>query len=177
MRSVAFLRAVNVGGRVVKMDRLRAIFEGAGLGNVETFIASGNVIFDARAGKRDALEAKVERALEQALGYEVTTFIRSVSEVAAVAAYAPFAGVVAGDTLFVGFVKREPEAAVARKIVNLSTAADLFEVHGTEVYWLRRKGSETVFSGAVLEKTLGAAVTVRNLTTIRKLVAKYELGR
>ena len=42
---VALLRGINVGGRNVKMDRLREIFESLGFSNVETFIASGNVIF------------------------------------------------------------------------------------------------------------------------------------
>ena len=49
-RLVAFLRAINVGGHNVKMDRLRELFEALGLSNVETFIASGNVIFDSRPG-------------------------------------------------------------------------------------------------------------------------------
>ena len=45
-RHVALLRAINVGGRIVKMDALRAACEQIGLTKVETFIASGNVIFE-----------------------------------------------------------------------------------------------------------------------------------
>jgi len=45
-RYVAFLRAINVGGHNVKMDALRALFESMKLASVETFIASGNVIFE-----------------------------------------------------------------------------------------------------------------------------------
>ncbi len=48
-RCIAFLRAVNVGGRIVKMDALRGHFEAAGFTSAETFIASGNVIFDTKA--------------------------------------------------------------------------------------------------------------------------------
>jgi len=44
-RYIAFLRAINVGGHTVKMEHLRGIFESMGFSNVETFIASGNVIF------------------------------------------------------------------------------------------------------------------------------------
>ncbi len=47
-RYVAFLRAVNVGGRTVKMDLLRELFAQLQFKNIETFIASGNVIFDAK---------------------------------------------------------------------------------------------------------------------------------
>ena len=48
-RYIAFLRAVNVGGRIVKMDELREHFAAAGFSDVETFIASGNVIFSSSA--------------------------------------------------------------------------------------------------------------------------------
>src|SRR5947209_3109353 len=90
IRYVAFLRAINVGGRTVTMERLRALFDSLKLRRVETFIASGNVIFDA-SGAPEALERRIERRLEQALGYEVGTFVRSVEELAAVAAHEPFA--------------------------------------------------------------------------------------
>src|SRR6185369_8391120 len=58
---VAFLRAINVGGHVVKMDQLRALFEALGFANVETFIASGNVIFDSKSKNVAALERKIDR--------------------------------------------------------------------------------------------------------------------
>ena len=45
-RYIAFLRALNVGGHTVKMDHLRSLFEALGFGGVESFIASGNIIFD-----------------------------------------------------------------------------------------------------------------------------------
>ena len=88
-RHIAFLRAINVGGHTVKMDLLCRLFEELGLKDVETFIASGNVIFRSPA-KSASLEVKVERHLRQALGYEVATFIRNEAEIAAVAAYRPF---------------------------------------------------------------------------------------
>ena len=55
---VAFLRAINVGGHLVKMDELRGLFEALGFSNVETFIASGNVIFDSKATNVKSLERK-----------------------------------------------------------------------------------------------------------------------
>ena len=57
-RYIAFLRAINVGGHTVKMDRLREIFESLGFANVETFIASGNVVFETTAGDTAALETQ-----------------------------------------------------------------------------------------------------------------------
>ncbi len=90
-RYVAFLRAVNVGGRTVKMDELRALFTEVGLSEVESFIASGNVIFSTSAKATPALEQKIEARLLKALGYEVLVFVRTLTEVAAAAANEPFA--------------------------------------------------------------------------------------
>ena len=91
MRYIAFLRAINVGGNnIVKMDRLRKFFEGEGFTNVETFIASGNVIFDG-AGRTGGLERAIEAMLKNALGYEVSTFVRTDAELRALAAHDAFA--------------------------------------------------------------------------------------
>src|SRR5208283_5358354 len=89
-RYFAFLRAINVGGHVVKMEALRGHFEDMGLPGVETFIASGNVIFQAKSAKAADLEGKIERRLESVLGYPVATFLRTESELALIHAYQPF---------------------------------------------------------------------------------------
>ena len=90
-RYFAFLRAINVGGHVIKMDRLRQIFESLGFYKVETFIASGNVVFESRSGNLKSLEQKIEQGLREDLGYEVVTFIRTEAELLEIATYQPFA--------------------------------------------------------------------------------------
>src|SRR5262245_62250290 len=112
MRLVAFLRGINVGGHVVKMDALKKPFEALGFTGVETFIASGNVIFESRSAPTAALERKIEAKLEAALGYEVRTFLRSAEEVAAVARQRPFAEarVRKAHALYVGFLAEAPPA-------------------------------------------------------------------
>ena len=90
MRYVAFLRAINVGGHIVKMEQLRKLFETMGFDNVTTFIASGNVIFESSSKSAPALEKKISTALEKALGYPVATFVRSPDEIAQIAAYEPY---------------------------------------------------------------------------------------
>ena len=76
-RYIAFLRAINVGGHhTVKMDFLRCLFESLGFSNVETFIASGNVVFGATSNSAQALARKIEERLREALDMS-GTFIRS----------------------------------------------------------------------------------------------------
>ena len=178
-RYIAFLRAINVGGHTVKMDHLRALLGALELRNIETFIASGNVIFDSPFKDKDAqaLERHIEQHLKQALGYEVATFLRTPAELAAVAAYAPFAAAelaAEGNSLYVAFTSATPAQEAQRKLLACKTDVDEFHVHGREAYWLCRiRSSDSTFSGARLEKTLGMPATMRNITTVRKLAAQY----
>ena len=176
-RYVAFLRAINVGGHVVKMDYLRSLFEGLGFSNVETLIASGNVIFDSKSKNARAIEQKIEKHLQENLGYEVTTFVRATSELAAVAAYKPFSDAelnTEGNVLYIGFVAESPAAEAKRKVLLCAGEVDDLHVQGREIYWLcRTRLSDSKVSGALLEKILGAKATFRNSTTVRRISAKY----
>lgn len=175
---IAFLRAINVGGHTVKMDQLRSLFEALGFSQVETFIASGNVIFDSPSRSPQALEKKIEKSLAGALGYAVATFIRSASELSDVAAHKPFSETelnTPGHTLYIGFMTARPNDAAEQLLLASNSKVDDFHLHGRELYWLlRTKFGDSKFSGARLEKTLGMAVTLRNVTTVAKLVAKYS---
>ncbi|MDQ2856856.1 MAG: DUF1697 domain-containing protein [Acidobacteriota bacterium] len=174
---VAFLRAINVGGHVVKMDRLRTLFEGLGLTYVETFIASGNVIFDASTKNTKSLERKIEKHLQDELGYPVVTFVRAITDLPGIIDYKPFDKSeleAEGNVLYVGFLAESPGDAAIKVLRLCATEVDLFQVSGREVYWLlRTKFSDSQFSGARLEKTLGMPVTLRNLNTIKRIAAKY----
>ncbi|HEX8682084.1 MAG TPA: DUF1697 domain-containing protein [Ardenticatenaceae bacterium] len=172
-RYVAFLRAINVGGHTVKMEPLRRLFEAMEFSNVETFIASGNVIFDATLTDTKALERKIEDSLRAVLGYEVATFIRTTSEVAEIARYQPFDDS-EGHALYIAFLAAPPGDEAKQKLLSFANEVDEFHVSGREGYWLcRKKMSESSFSGALLEKTLGMQATLRNSTTVRKIAAKY----
>ena len=171
----AFLRAINVGGHVVKMDRLRKIFEDAGARDVETVIASGNVLFTSPSRNENALAAKLATCLEKALGYEVATFLRTPAEMAEAARRQPF-GKVEGVNLYVGFLAAAPPAPCVRSLRACANEIDDFRVAGREVYWMCRTSfGRSDFSGARLEKILGAATTIRNITTVRRIAEKLTV--
>jgi uncharacterized protein (DUF1697 family) len=175
-RLAAFLRAINVGGHTVTMDDLRTLFRAQGFGSVETFIASGNVVFDTRAAAGRALERRIADRLAASLGYEVATFVRTGDEVRAVAGHEPFTAEerARAGALVVGFLA-EPLAPAGRKaLMDLRTDIDDFEVRGREVFWLcRRKQNESTFSNAVFERVVKARATFRSTTTVVRLAAKY----
>jgi uncharacterized protein (DUF1697 family) len=176
-RRVAFLRAVNVGGHTIRMTDLRASFERLGFEAVETFIASGNVIFDSPETNEEKLELVVERGLEADFGYPIETFVRSIGEVAEIAKRDPFdrddpAG--DGRKVFVAFLDRRPTPEATRRLLELATEDDRFAVVGREAWWLRHGGIGTSpFAAGFIEKTLGLPSTIRGQPTIQKLAAKY----
>jgi uncharacterized protein (DUF1697 family) len=174
-RYIAFLRAINVGGHVVKMDLLRGLFESLGFSNVETFIASGNVLFETNLNSNP--EKKIESKLRAALGYDVATFIRTDAELKAVANYKAFAQsqLEAATAFNVAFLKESLDDNSNQKVMALRTDIDDFHVHERELYWLcQKKQSDSTFSNAVLEKTLGKPSTIRGVNTIQKIAAKYQ---
>ncbi len=177
-RYIAFLRAINVGKRTVQMARLRDIAVGLGLSDVATFIASGNLIFaDPQQRSATVLEPWLTAELAHALGFHSDVFLRTPAENARAAtrsfgAWTQFPP--ADHSLYIGMLHRPPTAAVIAALTAAQTPVDQFFVDGRELYWLCAKtiGSSD-FSGAKLEKLLGAPTTMRNVTSIRKLAALY----
>ncbi len=157
------------------MDRLRELVEALGFEQVETFIASGNVIFSSASRDIQAMEERIAQQLQEALGYEVPTLIRSQSELDTIATFEPSAAVPADPSMYVIFLPEPADAELRRSLEGLSTDTDRFEFAGREVYWLvHGKISESpLFSMGLAKMTGGASTTMRNMTTVRKLVAKY----
>ena len=176
-RFIAFLRAINVGGgRTVKMQSLRQVFESLGFSGVTTFIASGNVVFETTTKKTKTLERKIERALKAALGYEVRTFVRGEDELAKIANYRPFSQSKFDETWQsnIIFLADDLTEKLKQNVEALRTKTDTFEVHGQEIYWQRRKQqNKALFSTVPLEKILGPSFTVRGANTIKRIVLKY----
>ena len=86
----AFLRGMNLGGRRITNRDLAAAVSEVGFEEVETFRASGNVVFAADGGTEKKVSDRLEEGLADSLGYEVPVFLRSAAEVRAIASRKPF---------------------------------------------------------------------------------------
>jgi uncharacterized protein (DUF1697 family) len=174
---IAFLKAINVGGHTVKMDYLKNLFEKMGFENVETFIASGNVVFETKSKTTDAIKKKTETELEKSLGYKVATFIRATKELREIADHKPFKESDLKNEqnyLYIGFLDNQPDKDSQKKVLELSDVANEFHFNKTEMYWLCRKNfSDSGITGKSLEKTLGMETTIRNSTTVRKMATRF----
>ena len=177
-RFVALLRAINVGGRTVKMAELCALFERARLTDVASVIASGNVLFTSRSGDAAALEQRIEGALRKGLGYDVATFVRGADELDAVVAHDPFDAkdpVAESDTVHVIFTRAAIDRERAGRIESLGTDYDELHVFGREVFWRTRgRSSDSKIKPGAFARAFGDPGTARNITTVRKLAAKLR---
>ena len=171
---VAFLRAINVGGNtIIKMADLKQIFESLGLENVQTYIQSGNVIFESAEEDTASLETLIERQVEKATGFKTRLFVRTIREVQSIANKSPFTAK-ADETVHVGFLKEKPDKKYQAVLLTFKSDADDFAVKGREVYNLRYDRDKSIFSNNFIEKILKMPGTTRNMTVIKKISEKYH---
>ncbi len=173
-RYVAFLRAVNVGGRTVAMARLREVLAGLGCDVVRTYLNSGNAFFTAPEADRGELTARVEAALGETFGFAVPAVLRTLPELRADLAAAPFGGrEPAEDERFsLVFAKGELNGG------GLPLRSRDWEVLGARggtlfVVWRLRNGRATNPVPEV-EKHFGVQATGRFFHTTRKILAAAE---
>lgn len=175
-RFVAFLRGINLGKRRPPMSRLKTLFEEMGFAEVETFIASGNVLFSSKAKDIGNLQQRIAAHLEKALGYEVDTFVRTAAQVVAIGAAKPFPEEgKPGITVHVGFLHQPLPPKTARKLAAIRTADDEFRVKGAEYYWLcrTRVSKSRVWSSPEMKALKLPTSSARNMTSVRKLIARH----
>lgn len=169
-RYVAFLRAINTPPRHVKMDRLRTIVEEAGFTDVATFIASGNVVFD--ASPTWDIVGRLEGALSGGLGFEVPVYIRTGREIVDVADLRPFDE--AEDNLEISFLPDVPKPDDVDRLMTATSGSDRLVVVGREVYWSHvGPRSDSSHSEARVMRTLGMPTTQRSATTVRRITDRY----
>ena len=177
MRYAAFLRAINLGrNRRVTSATLCEIFEGVGVGEVSTFRTSGNVVYEA---PRD-MSAKIEKALEDALGYDVGVFTRTASELAEIAGAKPFKPAqleASKGKPQVSMLSKKPSAAKRKQVLTLATDDDLLAFGKRELYWLPSGGTlESTLDRKAIDTLLGPT-TMRTKGTVEQLTAKFFSDR
>lgn len=175
-RYVALLRGINLGKRRPPMSQLKALFEELKFEDVETFIASGNVVFSSKEKDRAKLETKIEQHLEKSLGYDVDTFVRTEKEIVTIAKAKAFPeDGKDGIIVHVGFLKGKLPAATAKKLAAIKTDVDEFRIDDLEYYWLCRirTSDSKVWTLPEVRALKLPTSSMRNLTSVRKLVAKH----
>ena len=175
---VAFLRAINIGKRLVKMDRLKKVFEELKFKNVKTFINSGNIIFEATTKDKEQLAGKIEKKLKTSLGFEVLTMIRTEKELASIVKANPFKDEkLDKDTrVYIALLYNKPGKEIINILSSLNNKNETFRLKKNVVYCLVHKDEKnsSYFSITLLEKKLDIPLTIRNQNTINRINAVLE---
>lgn len=171
----AFLRGINVGGRVVKMSDLQKALATAGLRDIKTVGASGNVLFNSSLRDPAALARQIETALHKTLGLAISVIVRSVEALRALAAAHPFKDIkVTPDTrLYVTFLSAptKPKSGLAIPYASPKKELRILQFTSGEIFSVvdLAAGGGAIDAMALLEKEFGKNVTTRNWNTIKKL--------
>jgi uncharacterized protein (DUF1697 family) len=176
-RNVAFLRGINVSGqKIIKMEKLKEIFESMKFRNVRTYIQSGNVLLDSPAADSGKLTNKIESSLKKSLGYDVPVMIRSISEIEKIIKRNPFQKAKLDDSLrlYISFLSEEPDDELKKQLLNSTDEIAEYKITGREVYTLyKRTKAKHPFSNNFVEKKLKVKATTRQWNVVKEL---FELG-
>ena len=159
---VALLRAVNVGGTGnLPMDELKAICRSAGFAAVETYIASGNVVFECDAPAART-KAKLEKRLQKKMGKPVGVSLRTATEMLAVLKANPFPGAPPNYTVAVFLDGKPPADALdhAAGVVDEEMRLGRREIY---IHYPKGQGRSKLRVPAAKDGT------ARNMNTIAKL--------
>ncbi len=170
-RHVALMRGINVGGKnKLPMGELVRLFENAGCENVRTYIASGNVVFEAATGIVKKLAASIAAAIEKERGLRVPVVIRSATEMASVVKLNPHRKA-DPDSLFVMFLADEPERKSIAELDPNRSPGDQYKVVGRDIYLCLTTGAaDTKLTNAYFDSKLKTVSTSRNWRTVQKLI-------
>ena len=172
---VALLRSINVGGRRLKMDHLRAIAADAGCTGVSTLVATGNIVMDEPADLA-ATGASLQAELARQYG-ETAVVMRTHDDLVDAVAANPLAaaveaGELAGNRVHTMFLFAAPSsAAVQRGHDEQPDGHEQFEVVGAHLLGLYPDGmARTTLTASWLKRRLGTG-TMHNHNTVQKVVA------
>jgi uncharacterized protein (DUF1697 family) len=174
MKYIALLRGINVSGkRKIKMADLRAMCEKMGLQAVQTYIQSGNIIFEDSEEDTAVLEKSLRAEIETTFGFEVPVMVMTQAYLQQVAERNPFLQKneeLDTKLLHVTFLATEPLEDLVKVLKEKDYGTDEFEVIGNRVYLYFPNGyGRTKLTNAVFEKKLQVAATTRNWRTVGKL--------
>lgn len=175
MTYVAFLRGINLGNRRVKMEDLQQIFMDAGMSDVKTLIASGNVIFSTNEKDEIKLQKLLEEKLQKRFGFFILVISRNMTEIKNLVDKNPFDKITSSQTSrnddskqrqYITFFAEDIKSTESVKkddyeisVIDNKTLASIVYPEG--------KSTDMM---TFIEKTYGKNSTTRNWNTILKLL-------
>ena len=172
-KQIVLLRGINLGARNrIAMPKLREALSGAGFGEVETYLQSGNVVLSSKAAP-ERVARRCERLIDERFGLEIAVVARTRAQLAQVVRRNPLGEVASDPKRYqVSFLNAKPDPRVVQKLEAAVVAPEQFVAIGRELYAWHPEGVARSRLWALLAgKDLGVKATARNWTTVTKLLA------
>ena len=152
------------------MKELVAVLEGSGLKKVQTYIQSGNVVFQCKATKTRKLSQDIGTAVFKSHELTPQVFVLSVQELHDVIASNPFPeGESDPKSLHLFFLESSPANPDLKRLESLQSESERFKLIDTVFYLHAPNGIGRSKLAANVEKTLGVAMTARNWRSVRTI--------
>lgn len=173
---IALLRGINVGGKnMIKMVELKRMFEAIGLGQVRTYIQSGNVLFESNE-EEEPLRERIEHEIKTIFGFAITVILRTAAELERIILNCPFSAEEVsdaessseGESLYVSLLSQPPLQDGIERLTAYRNESDEYRIEGREVFLLFRHSIRNSKLATNLHR-LNVPSTVRNWKTINKL--------
>ena len=154
------------------MPELRELLEGAGFGDVQTYVQSGNVVLTSRAGPA-TVARRCEEEIERRFGFAVDVVVRTRDELAQVVKLDPLGDAAKDPKRYqVSFLAEEPDPSVVDLLAAAAVATERFELIGREIYaWHPEGVGSSKLWSLLAGPKLGVTATARNWTTVTRLLA------
>lgn len=164
------LRGINVAGqKKVSMEELKKLYESLGFKIVQTYIQSGNVIFQFHDTNVSKLQKIIERKIKQSLGFDVLVLIRTKNEFQILIENTPFLNKDIGK-LHITFLSYAPIHVPLEEINKIKDKSEEFSISNREIYLFCPNGyGKSKLSNNFLERKLKVSATTRNWRTVTKL--------
>ncbi|RSK29362.1 DUF1697 domain-containing protein [Bacillus sp. HMF5848] len=179
---IALLRGINVGGKnKIKMADLRLMCESIGLSQIETYIQSGNVLFESNE-EEHTLQRKLEHEIEKKFGFSVSVILRTADEWKRIMLDCPFTvnevteaetANTEGESLYVAMLSEAPQQEKLDELNSYKSKVDDYRINDRDLYLLFQHSIRNSKLANNLQK-LDVPITIRNWKTINKLYAMVK---
>ena len=168
---ISLLRGINVGSKQIKMAELKTMYEELGFKNVQTYIQSGNVLFQTKKTTPEKLSEKVEKKIKALFGFDVKVLHLTIEDIERIIQENPFKKEAENEErVYVAFLISQPESEERlQKLLALDHSPDKFIVTKNAIYIYCQHYGTTKISNNFFEAKLKLAATTRNWKTTVKL--------
>ncbi len=170
---ISLLRGINVSGqRKIRMADLKDAYEALNLTNVNTYVQSGNVVFNCKIRSASKMAELLKQQVESCFGYDVTVMVRTPSDFERIIKSNPFAAQAKTDPskVYVTFLAASPSGSMVKSVENADTRGDEFLLGREEIFLHCPNGyGRTKLNNAFFERKLKMPATTRNWKTVEAL--------